>query len=588
MTASETPSLDEILRSIEAQTEDLCHIHDHITRIITNLDIGAEWFSGYEDPGRAKFDLEPMVRLFLYKHARELNQSELTRRLQGAAYVHLRLGFDHPISQQVISHNKRNRFDPAERKVLRDAAEAIRAVCVEHDVIRTNEPALDPETVQQDQVSDTEIMDAVERATELGFSEFTADRASNTTYPLEAYFERQGYLNMSRAGTTTPSRRFARLSERQRVPHGSSHNRTMKKVAKPESQLTFDEFVTGTQVPAWKRIRDEVLEPFHAGVENILAELTDEAYDDAGFTEPVHAAIDITAWNFYASPYMSEKEARNSDREPIRVTINGEEKLLDPEHPDLVSGLKDSDERGYKFATITIIAENTPIVLGVEPVRDKRKWEREMGWDVERTSRADIVESLLEQAARHVDIHKVFLDRGFSSRETRDVIDRRGLLYVLGKPARATVDKENIEEIKDSDVYDSRIGHGTHEYDGREHNITYIYTPSKKDGDKYAVFTVNGHIDHHRAEALLGQYGQRMEIENEYKTIKKHFLPTTASKDFRIRFLYFVVGTLLYNVWRMANFILRDAVDTDLGEHPPILAGELIELVAFCLFTPPD
>jgi len=405
---------------------------------------------------------------------------------------------------------------------------------------------------------------------------------------LEAYFERQGYLNMSRAGTTTPSRRFARLSERQRVPHGSSHNRTMKKVAKPESQLTFDEFVTGTQVPAWKRIRDEVLEPFHAGVENILAELTDEAYDDAGFTEPVHAAIDITAWNFYASPYMSEKEARNSDREPIRVTINGEEKLLDPEHPDLVSGLKDSDERGYKFATITIIAENTPIVLGVEPVRDKRKWEREMGWDVERTSRADIVESLLEQAARHVDIHKVFLDRGFSSRETRDVIDRRGLLYVLGKPARATVDKENIEEIKDSDVYDSRIGHGTHEYDGREHNITYIYTPSKKDGDKYAVFTVNGHIDHHRAEALLGQYGQRMEIENEYKTIKKHFLPTTASKDFRIRFLYFVVGTLLYNVWRMANFILRDAVDTDLGEHPPILAGELIELVAFCLFTPPD
>jgi len=190
MTASETPSLDEILRSIEAQTEDLCHIHDHITRIITNIDIGVEWFSGYEDPGRAKFDLEPMVRLFLYKHARELNQSELTRRLQGAAYVHLRLGFDHPISQQVISHNKRNRFDPAERKVLRDAAEAIRAVCVEHDVIRTNEPALDPETVQQDQVSDTEIMDAVERATELGFSEFTADRASNTTYPLELVLRR--------------------------------------------------------------------------------------------------------------------------------------------------------------------------------------------------------------------------------------------------------------------------------------------------------------------------------------------------------------------------------------------------------------
>ena len=579
---------DAILDSIEEKTADLCHIHDHITRVITNLDIDEEWFTGYDEPGRAKFDLEPIVRLFLYKHARELNQSELARRLRGAAYVYLRLGFDRPISQQIISHNKRERFDATERRLLKDAAEIIRTVCSGHDVIRTNEPALEPEDVQHDRVSEAEIMDAVKRATELGFSEFTANRASNATYPLEAYFERQSYLNMSRAGTTTASRRFARLSERETVPHGSSHNRTMKKVAKPKSQLTFDEFVTGKQEPEWKRIRDEVLEPFHAGVENILDELTDEEYDEAGFTEPVHAAIDITAWNFYASPFMSEKKARKSDKTPIKVTIKGEEKLLDPDHPDLVSGLKDSDERGYKFATITIIAENTPIVLGVEPVRDQRRWEDEMGWDVERTSRADIVESLLEQASRHVDISKVFLDRGFSSLETRDVINRREHLYVLGKPARAKVDKDHIDEIQDHEVYDSRIVHGSQTFDGREHDMTYVYTPSKKDEDKYAVFTINEHVDHHRAEALLGQYSQRMEIENEYKTIKKHFLPTSASKDYRIRFLYFVIGTLLYNVWRMANFILRDAVDVDLGEHPPILAGELIELVAFCLFDPPD
>lgn len=576
---------DEILDSIEEQTEDLCHIYDHITRVITNLEIDGEWFSGYENPGRAKFDLEPMVRLFLYKHARELNQSELARRLRGAAYVYLRLGFDRPISQQIISHNKRNRFDATERRLLKDAAEVVRTVCSEHDVIRTNEPALDPEDVQHDRVSEGEIMDAVKRATELGFREFSADRASNATYPLEAYFERQGYLNMSRAGTTTKSRRFARLSERESVPHGSSHNRTMKKVAKPKSQLTFDEFVTGKQEPEWKQIRDEVLEPFHAGVENILNELTDEDYAEAGFREPVHAAIDITSWNYHVSPFISEKKARQSGKTPIKVTIDGKEKLIDPDHPDLVSGLKNSDERGYKFATITIITENTPIVLGVEPVRDQRKWEEEMGWDIERTSRADIVESLLEQASRHADIHKVFLDRGFSSKEIRDVIDRRGLLYVLGKPARAKVDKKNIKEINDHDLYDSWIGHGTHEYEGREHDITYVYTPSKKDEDKYAVFTINEHVDHHRTEALLGQYSQRMEIENEYKTIKKHFLPTSASKDYRIRFLYFVIGTLLYNVWRMANFILRDAVDADLGEHPPILAGELIELVAFCLFT---
>lgn len=73
-------------------------------------------------------------------------------------------------------------------------------------------------------------------------------------------------------------------------------------------------------------------------------------------------------------------------------------------------------------------------------------------------------------------------------------------------------------------------------------------------------------------------------IENEYKTIKKHFLPTSATPDYRIRLLYFVIEVTLYNVWRMANFILRDEVDVNLGEDPPILAGEIVELVGLCLF----
>lgn len=252
-----------------------------------------------------------------------------------------------------------------------------------------------------------------------------------------------------------------------------------------------------------------------------------------------------------------------------------------------MSGTKDEGGYAYKMATITIIAEDTPVVLGVEPVRDKRGWEDEKEVAL-KTSRADVVQRLLDQASRHVDIHKVFLDRGFSNKETRDLIDRRGMLYVLGKPAQATIDKEHIKEIKDDDYYDSRLALTTHEFDEREHDITYVYTPSEENEDQYAIFTINEHVDHHRAEALLGQYGQRMEIENEYKTIKKHFLPTCASKDFRVRFLYFVIGTLLYNVWRMANFLLRDAVSVDLGDSPPILAGEIVELVGMCLFDPPD
>lgn len=61
--------------------------------------------------------------------------------------------------------------------------------------------------------------------------------------------------------------------------------------------------------------------------------------------------------------------------------------------------------------------------------------------------------------------------------------------------------------------------HGSQTFDGREHDMTYAYTPSKKDEDKYALFTINEHVDHHRAVA---QPRQSMEIENEYKTSRSN------------------------------------------------------------------
>lgn len=119
-------------------------------------------------------------------------------------------------------------------------------------------------------------------------------------------------------------------------------------------------------------------------------------------------------------------------------------------------------------------------------------------------------------------------------------------------------------------------------YEGRKHKVSIVYKP----GGEYSLFTIKGWVDADRAEALIEQYRFRWEIENKYKTLKAHYLPQCASKDYRIRFLYFVIGCILYNVWRLTNFVVRDDVDVDLGEDPPILAGEIVELVGFFLFDP--
>jgi hypothetical protein len=598
------PPTQEILGHIKEEVDALTDIHDHPTRIIANIEIKDHWFSDYDEPGKAKFNREGMVRTFLYMHTRGFNEAETARRLSGAAFIFIKFDFPTPPTKQAINYNKRRRFSLQERKTLKQAGELIHDKCVEHDLVKMDdsvEPALEPEDVAGTDLQEEQIMEAVERASDLGFSGFSADRASNAKYALDAFLERQAYLNMANAMATTPRRRFGRLSDRGEVPHGSSHNRTMKKIADPDDQLTFDEFKDGGRIPDWERIRDETLSAFHTGVERILEEIQSDDHGETGIREPVNAALDITTWNFWPSPFKKQVDADPSEQPVTYETSNGHTrtKYLKDDYPEMASGFKEAHERGYKFATLTIVAENTPIVLAIEPVRDVRAWED--AEDVRRTSRTHIVDRLLEQAQQHVDINKVFADREFDTHGVRHVIDQRDLYYVIGKKKQSTEDKENIEEVEEDPVIDVRVEYASLTVDGHTHDLSIMYVPTDaaienqdddddddedEDDDEYTIFTTNYRVEPDRANGLAQQYRDRWTIENQYKSIRKHFLPASASKDYRVRFLYFTIGVLMYNVWRLTNFLLRDEVDVNLGEKPPLRAGEIVELIAFCLFDP--
>jgi hypothetical protein len=85
-TTATSAAVDDLVE----QADELCDVHDHITRVIANLDIPRESFSDqYSHPGQAQFDFKPAVRMFLYQYAREFNDSELTRRLKGTASTFL-------------------------------------------------------------------------------------------------------------------------------------------------------------------------------------------------------------------------------------------------------------------------------------------------------------------------------------------------------------------------------------------------------------------------------------------------------------------------------------------------------------------
>lgn len=60
------PDIAEAVDELEEQAEDPCYIHDHITRVITNLEIDEDWFSDYRHTDDADFTITGIVKLFLY------------------------------------------------------------------------------------------------------------------------------------------------------------------------------------------------------------------------------------------------------------------------------------------------------------------------------------------------------------------------------------------------------------------------------------------------------------------------------------------------------------------------------------------
>jgi hypothetical protein len=92
------------------QVDDLCGLHDHSTRVIARLEIPQAAFSDrYPHSTKATFAFDSVVRMFLYQYTRGFTQSELYRRLKGAAYVWIRFELPRPPTQGTVQISKNAR-----------------------------------------------------------------------------------------------------------------------------------------------------------------------------------------------------------------------------------------------------------------------------------------------------------------------------------------------------------------------------------------------------------------------------------------------------------------------------------------------
>ncbi|MFC6766372.1 transposase [Natrinema soli] len=485
------------------------------------------------------YDGAPIVRALFCRELAGLSWNSLYEFLSTEDRAE-RLGFDPttfgpyntaPTRQTLTAAWDVHLSDAAKRALLSLSERLVDAAYENDDALDLRPPRHVDETASDlrerhvGEFSDEQIRTHVRHARETIFGTFDSGRAGNTTYPDSRFDELQALMALGSSGTPQGQSRMENFFGKDYTPHGDTHLRTIKQYTPETIQTGFDQ-----------------------SIENLL-----DAVNHLQILQPpVTVAIDITTWQYHA----------------------------DGELPPEVSGVNDSGEKAYKFATLSLVGKSMPIVLAVEPVIEDSAWDENVPHQYHRT-----VRRLVRRAQEFVSIDLVLADRGFESFQVYQTLANLGVTYLFPKIER-NPEATYIEGMEEKGQ-DLAVEEATVTARNGSHDCRVLFVPSRT-GDDTQVFITNKQVKPEHAKAWVHRYANRWWIEAEYRSIKQHFLARTSSTDHTLRFYYFVFGVLMYNVWRLTDVLLKATISRELTTAPPVLtAGELADWVAIHLQLEP-
>ena len=90
------------------------------------------------------------------------------------------------------------------------------------------------------------------------------------------------------------------------------------------------------------------------------------------------------------------------------------------------------------------------------------------------------------------------------------------------------------------------------------------------------MFVTNrNRVEPEEIDKVCNTYDRRWDIESDFKSMKS-FLPKTSSKDYRIRLCKFVLASLIYNLWRLTDYLLKVAMNEGIRLPPAITAKTFV------------
>jgi hypothetical protein len=551
---------------------EVCESVDHLWRVLGEVSIPVDGLTDHRQQHKVTNGTEPMARVYLYQKIYDLAQSEVADRLENRPSLLKTLDLEKTPTQQSLSYAWKQ-FSEQTKRTLNAAATGIAQEAVDRGVVlEARVPIIpDEDDMEEDGGEPTATREhvrkqgnkIVELARRHAFGEFDSERAENRVYEDEQILDlfasaclTQGSAHSEgEAGwfldenDTCDDSTFLRVIKQFAMPAG-------QEVSVPLQEQRIEDIVAFTEV-----FREHLMNAFDTATENILQTIR---YEDPFDDRHVVAAVDFTHVPYHVWPW-----------------IDKDEEIPKSAYPPMVSGYVDDGElkHGYTFATITIVGNAVPIILGIEPVKEHSDWEPA---DAPADSKADVVARLLSRAQQYVDLDEILLDRGFYAKEVRAEIDGCDLLYTMPVP-KYEPDYRAIKQIKSKDGVDAAVNHDVPVgIDGDvDHTAEYLYIPAtNEDADgNYAVFVTNrDHVAPDEIAHVTNSYSRRWDIENQYKSVQS-YLPKTSSTDYRVRLFNFTFAALLYNLWRLTDFLVKVGMEREIRSPPVVTAKTFVRAV---------
>jgi len=451
---------------------------------------------------------------------------------------------------------------------LRDAARELAAVARDHG-LDTPGPVEDDDEGMRATMDGSRLGCAVTSETEKLSSEakrlvhphLSLNPADNSCIPESAFWALQTFCGL-REGlhVNEGARAFALGSTRDVTPGGHNHRAQLRDLDTAQVREMFQ----------------------HA-----VAALVGEAKASGAFDRSVAVGIDLTT-----KPFLGSTEGLEDD----------------------VFGAKDADA-AYHWATVQVIDGGPPLVLDARPVRRGE-------------SRAEIVADLLDGALQHVAVGMVMMDREFDAEAVKTECETRGLTYLNPKrkyssekatcrrlaragktvhveeqatvtsgatrkrvyvPSRRASERDQSEDVDpEREEYRQQLwGELAEELgldlgdEGDEQMFADVagwFSESDEGNEErqYAVFETNAELDTsaegdalvHEVASVVRRYRDRWTVENSFKSIKQFAVPTTSLSPV-LRFFNFAFACLLFDVWRVVDLLVRQALGVEDGPVVP-------------------